>query len=209
MCHISFLFYLLSQLVSAWEWEPNYLSEFLVLRPTKICLISQLDEDLFAFLNHTHQNGIPFFHLTDPLDFSLRCALQGTVLSFIRTDNVEVVLDIVNHATQEQLMNNIWVFVSDLDNKEIVSGFSSGKQQKQQRRRFNLNVLLFQLTPIQRQLYQYLGTATENFKVKVKRTLDLLFVFYPSASFVFLSSFFSSIGTLKLKLACKLHIRSF
>ena len=89
--------------------------------------------------------------------------MQGTVLSFIRADNdVEVVLDIVNHATQEQLMNNIWVFVSDLDNKEIVSGFSSVK------RRFNLNVLLFQLTPIQRQLYQYLGTATENFKVKVK-----------------------------------------
>ena len=110
--------------------------------------------------------------------------LLGTILILIETDNVKTVVDIVNHGTQDQLMNNFWVFVSDLDNKEIVSGFSSGK------RRFNLNVLLFQLTPIQRQLYQYLGTATENFKVKVKRTLDLLFVFYPSASFVFLSSFF-------------------
>ena len=53
---------------------------------------------------------------------SMELLLQGTVLSFIRADNVEVVLDIVNHATQEQLMNNIWVFVSDLDNKEIVLG---------------------------------------------------------------------------------------
>ena len=167
--HISFLLYLLSHLVSA-SFPSFIITEFLTLRPTKICLISDMDEDIFAFLNHTKQNGIPFFHLTDPLDFRRRCALQGTVLSFIRADNdVEVVLDIVNHATQEQLMNNIWVFVSDLDNKEIVSGFSSVK------RRFNLNVLLFQLTPIQRQLYQYLGTATENFKVKVKCLLIGLF----------------------------------
>ena len=164
--HISFLLYLLSHLVSASSFPSFIITEFLTLRPTKICLISDMDEDIFAFLNHTKQNGIPFFHLTDPLDFRRRCALQGTVLSFIRADNVEVVLDIVNHATQEQLMNNIWVFVSDLDNKEIVSGFSSVKQRRP--RRFNLNVLLFQLTPIQRQLYQYLGTATENFKVKVK-----------------------------------------
>ena len=86
--------------------------------------------------------------------------LLGTILILIETDSVKTVVDIVNHGTQDQLMNNFWVFVSDLDNKEIVSGFSSGK------RRFNLNVLLFQLTS-QRQLYQYLGTATNNFKVKV------------------------------------------
>ena len=149
-------------------------------------MISELDEDIFAFLNHTKQNGIPFFHLTDPLDFRRRCALQGTVLSFIRADNVEVVLDIVNHATQEQLMNNIWVFVSDLDNKEIVSGFSSVK------RRFNLNVLLFQLTPIQRQLYQYLGTATESFKVKVKWMIaDCSFVnFFTQMHLLFSCPFF-------------------
>ena len=187
--HISFLLYLLSHLVSA---LPSFIiTEFLTLRPTKICLISEVDEDIFAFLNHTKQNGIPFFHLTDPLDFRRRCALQGTVLSFIRADNVEVVLDIVNHATQEQLMNNIWVFVSDLDNKEIVSGFSSVKTQ----RRFNLNVLLFQLTPIQRQLYQYLGTATESFKVKVKWMIaDCSFVnFFTQMHLLFSCPFFSGV----------------
>ena len=186
--HISFLLYLLSHLVSAF---PSFIiTEFLTLRPTKICLISEVDEDIFAFLNHTKQNGIPFFHLTDPLDFRRRCALQGTVLSFIRADNVEVVLDIVNHATQEQLMNNIWVFVSDLDNKEIVSGFSSVKQRRP--RRFNLNVLLFQLTPIQRQLYQYLGTATESFKVKVKWMIaDCSFVnFFTQMHLLFSCPFF-------------------